>query len=218
MTDQGDIRRDRMVTHQIAARGITEPRLLQALRTVPRERFVPGGLAAFAYDDSPLPIGEGQTISQPYIVALMIAAAVLTPKSKVLEVGAGSGYAAAVLSRLAAQVFAIERLPALAEAARRRLASLGYANVTVIAADGSTGLPAEAPFDAILVAARGSEPPAALQRQLVIGGRLIMPVGGAEEQVLRCLTRTGEEQWAGTDLGAVRFVPLIGAQALPDNA
>jgi len=206
--------RQTMVEHQIEARGIAEPRLLGALREVPREAFVPEGLAAFAYDDTALPIAEGQTISQPYIVAAMIDAAAIGPADRVLEVGAGSGYAAAVLSRLAGQVFAIERIGTLADAARVRLARLGYDTVTVIAGDGSGGLPGEAPFDAILVAARGPRVPDVLKRQLAIGGRLVIPVGDEDVQSLCRLTRIGEEEWTSADLGPVRFVPLIGRHGL----
>ena len=207
-----------MVAQQIEARGIRSPALLAAMRAVPREAFVPGEFAAYAYDDGPLPIGEGQTISQPYIVALMIAAARIEPGDRVLEVGAGSGYAAAVIGQIAAQVFAIERHRALAEAAGLRLAELGYANVTVIAGDGSGGLPGQAPFDAILVAARGPEVPEALKRQLKIGGRLVIPVGGEDMQALCRITRTGAEAWTSDDLGAVRFVPLIGEHGLAEDA
>ncbi len=210
-------RRDRMVERQIAARGITDRHLLQAMREVPREVFVPDNLAGFAYDDCALPIAEGQTISQPYIVAAMIAAAAIQPGGRVLEVGGGSGYAAAVLSRLAAAVFTMERHKSLADAAALRLARLGYDNVTVIAGDGSGGLPDEAPFDAILVAARSPEVPEALKRQLALGGRLVIPVGGEEAQSLRCLTRTGVEEWTSGDLGAVRFVPLIGTHGLAEG-
>ena len=207
-----------MVAWQIESRGIHDPAVLGAMREVPREAFVPDELAARAYEDGPLPIGEGQTISQPYIVALMIAAARIEPGDRVLEVGAGSGYAAAVAARIAAEVYAIERHPALAEAARIRLATLGYANVTVIAGDGSGGLPGEAPFDAILVAARSPEVPEALKHQLKIGGRLVIPVGGDAMQALCRITRTGAEDWTGDELCAVRFVPLIGEHGLAEGA
>lgn len=212
MTATAESRRNAMVAQQIAARGIDDARLLAAMRTVPREDFVPADLAEFAYADAPLPIGAGQTISQPYIVACMIAAARIAPEDCVLEVGAGSGYAAAVLSRLADQVFAIERHAELAHAAELRLARLGYANVTVIVGDGSGGLPDKAPFDAILVAARGAKAPAALKRQLVMGGRLVMPIGGETVQDLCRITRRGEAVWTRDDLGSVRFVPLIAGQ------
>ncbi|MBC7158627.1 MAG: protein-L-isoaspartate(D-aspartate) O-methyltransferase [Porphyrobacter sp.] len=204
-------RRQAMVRRQIAARGIGDPAVLAAMGEVPRERFVPESLAEFAYEDGPLPIAQGQTISQPYIVALMVEAAGVKPGDRVLEVGAGSGYAAAILSRIAGQVFAIERHEALAAEAAERLAALGYDNVRVIAGDGSGGLPAEAPFDAILVAAGGDRVPEPLKRQLAIGGRLVVPVGGEDAQTLRCITREGEEEWNEQSLGGVRFVPLVGA-------
>ncbi|MBW8784340.1 MAG: protein-L-isoaspartate(D-aspartate) O-methyltransferase [Novosphingobium sp.] len=210
-------RRKRMVDRQVVARGIRDPVLLEAMRMVPREAFVPENLAEFAYDDSPLPIAEGQTISQPFIVATMIEAAEVGPGDKVLEVGAGSGYAAAVLSRIAGRVFGIERHRSLAEAAEKRLARLGYDNVTIIAGDGSGGLPDEAPFDAILVAARGAEVPEALKRQLKVGGRLVIPVGGEDVQDLCRITRISETRWETDDLGPVRFVPLIGTYGLAED-
>jgi protein-L-isoaspartate(D-aspartate) O-methyltransferase len=199
-----------MVERQIRRRGIDDPAVLAAFRQVPREAFVPEALQEFAYEDGPLPIGEGQTISQPYIVALMIDAAEIGPGARVLEVGAGSGYAAAVLSRVAGEVFAIERHAPLAEAAQRRLLEFGYDNVAVIAGDGSGGLPEKAPFNAILVAAGGDKVPEPLKRQLAVGGRLVIPVGGEGVQSLLCVTRTGEDEWIKHDLGGVRFVPLIG--------
>ncbi len=200
-----------MVDAQVARRGITDERVLAAMRAVPRENFTAPGFEEFAYEDSALPIAEGQTISQPYIVGAMAAAAELEPGDKVLEVGTGSGYAAAILSHIAGQVFAIERHAALTEAAARRLSDLGYTNVTLKTGDGSRGWPQEAPFDAILVSAGGPSVPQALKQQLVIGGRLVVPVGPAEEQRLIRLTRTGEDTFEQDDLGAVRFVKLIGA-------
>jgi protein-L-isoaspartate(D-aspartate) O-methyltransferase len=217
MTDRDRDRREAMVEQQIKARGIHDARLLEAMREVPREAFVPRDLAGFAYDDRPLPIGEGQTISQPYIVAAMIEAAQIQPGDRVLEVGAGSGYAAAVLSRMAGEVFAIERHEVLADAARARLAKAGYHHVTIIAADGSGGLPGRAPFDAILVAASAPEIPEALKRQLAIGGRLVIPVGGEDVQTLCRITRSGEEEWTSDDLCPVYFVPLIGTHGLPEE-
>jgi protein-L-isoaspartate(D-aspartate) O-methyltransferase len=208
---------DQMIERQIKSRGIRDPDLLQAMRDVPREIFVPEDLREFAYDDTALPIAEGQTISQPYIVAIMIEAAGVEPGDKVLEVGAGSGYAAAVLSRIAGDVIAIERHKALADAAEVRLAELGYTNVTVIAGDGSGGLPEEAPFDAILVAARGPRLPEALKRQLKAGGRLVIPVGGEDVQSLLCITRNGDEDWSTHVLDRVRFVPLIGAHGVSED-
>jgi len=200
-----------MVERQIRRRGIDAPDLLAAFREVPREEFLPEGLREFAYEDGPLPIGEGQTISQPYIVALMIDAAAVGPGQRVLEVGAGSGYAAAVMSRIADEVFAIERHEPLAREAAERIDRLGYDNVSIICGDGSKGLPDEAPFDAILVAAGGDRVPKPLKQQLAIGGRLVIPVGGENMQSLLCITRTSERDWTEHDLGGVRFVPLIGA-------
>ena len=210
-----DTLRDRMVEAQIARRGIKDERVLAAMRQVPRENFTAPGFEAFAYEDSALPIAEGQTLSQPYIVGAMLAAAELEPGDKLLEVGAGSGYAAAVASRIARRVLAIERHASLTEAATRRLAALGYANVTIRTGDGSHGWPEEAPFDAIIVSAGGPEVPAALKRQLVIGGRLVIPVGPPEGQLLVRLTRTGEDTFEQDDLCAVRFVKLIGAGGWP---
>ena len=210
LADPGELRRW-MVDRQLKARGIGDPHVLAAMAEVPRERFLPEPMREFAYEDGPLPIGEGQTISQPYIVALMIEAAGVAPDHKVLEVGAGSGYAAAVMSRIAARVFAIERHETLAAEAKQRVADLGYDNLTIIAGDGSLGLPDQAPFDAILVAAGGDKIPEPLKQQLAIGGRLVVPVGGETLQSLLCVTRTGEDKWSEDDLGGVRFVPLIGA-------
>ena len=210
MADTAELRQW-MVDRQLKARGIGNGHVLAAMREVPREAFVPDRLREFAYEDGPLPIGEEQTISQPYIVALMIEAADVSPGDRVLEVGAGSGYAAAVMSRIADRVFAIERHESLARSARQRVQALGYDNLTVIAGDGSLGLPDESPFDAILVAAGGDKVPEPLKRQLAIGGRLVVPVGGESLQSLLCVTRTGEDAWSEDNLGGVRFVPLIGA-------
>jgi protein-L-isoaspartate(D-aspartate) O-methyltransferase len=204
--------RKRMVMVQLARRGVRDARVLDAMASVPREAFVDSGMEELAYEDRPLSIGEGQTISQPYIVAAMAEAAQLQPGGRVLEVGAGSGYAAAVLSRLTAQIFTIERHANLTEAARARCRALGYDNITLKSGDGSTGWPEEAPFDAILVAASVPKPPEALKRQLKIGGRLIVPVGEADEQRLMRIRRMNEEFFAEDDLGGVRFVPLIGAE------
>jgi protein-L-isoaspartate(D-aspartate) O-methyltransferase len=208
--------REKMITAQLGRRGVRDARVLDAMAGVPREAFVSAGTEEFAYEDGPLPIGEGQTISQPYIVAAMAEAAELEPTDRVLEVGAGSGYAAAILSRLASQVFAIERHASLTEAARARCRALGYHNITLKTGDGSTGWPEEAPFDAILVAAGAPKPPEALRRQLKIGGRLIVPVGEVDEQRLLRIRRTDEEGFQEDDLGGVRFVPLIGAQGWPE--
>jgi protein-L-isoaspartate(D-aspartate) O-methyltransferase len=205
--------RDRMVEAHIARRGVSDRSVLEAMRTVPREKFVEHGFEEFAYEDSPLPIGQGQTISQPYIVALMIEAAELEPSAKVLEVGAGSGYAAAVMSRIARSVYAIERHAELGKAAVRRVAQLGYDNVEIRVADGSRGWPEAAPFDAIIVSAGGPSAPPALKEQLDIGGRLIVPVGSEpRSQRLVRITRLNATKFEEEDLGAVMFVPLIGEQ------
>jgi protein-L-isoaspartate(D-aspartate) O-methyltransferase len=202
-----------MVATQIEARGITDPLVLEALRAVPRERFVPARLARFAYGDRPLPIGEGQTISQPYIVALMAQAAGLEPGARVLEIGTGSGYGAAVLSRIAAEVYTVERVGVLAEQARRRLAELGYANVHVREGDGTLGWEEYAPYDAILVTAGGPRAPETLLSQLAAGGRLIMPIGSdTHHQRLVRVTRTDTQEYRYENLEEVAFVPLIGAE------
>lgn len=204
--------RDLMVSRQIAARGVRDPAVLAAMGSVPREAFVPQALAEFAYEDSPLPIEEGQTISQPYIVAAMIAALASKPGDSVLEVGTGSGYAAAVLSRIVRRVFTIERHESLARAADQRCRKLGYRNVTVRVGDGTLGWPEEAPFDGIVAAAGGAEAPPALLEQLAIGGRLVIPLGSTpREQELLVITRAGPDEYHRASLGRVRFVPLIGA-------
>ena len=206
-------RREAMVARQIEARGVRDPHLLRAMREVSREAFVPEALAGHAYEDSPLPIGSDQTISQPYIVALMIEAAEIGPGDKVLEIGAGSGYAAAVMGRIAGKVIAVERHGALALLAQERMERLGYDNVAIVHGDGSAGMPNEAPFDAILAAASGSHVPEMLIRQLAIGGVLVMPIGepGAIQSLVK-VKRIAEEDFRHEDLGAVRFVPLIGEQ------
>ena len=204
--------REDMVRYQLAGRDITDERVLAAMREVPRERFVPTKYAGQAYDDGPLPIGNGQTISQPYIVALMIQAAALQPEDRVLEVGAGSGYAAAVMSRIAREVIAIERHAGLADEAREQLAALGYGNVELIVGDGTRGCADKAPFDAIIVSAGGPGVPHALQQQLDLAGRLVIPVGDDRSQRLLKVTRTGATHFEEEDLGEVVFVPLIGEE------
>ena len=209
-----------MVDAQIAGRGVRDRAVLEAMRSVPREAFVATRLRDRAYDDTPLPIGTGQTISQPYIVALMLEAAAIGPADRVLEVGAGSGYAAAVAGRLAAHVDAVERHATLARAAAERLAALGFANVAIREADGSIGWPAGAPYDAIVVSAAGPHLPAALREQLAVGGRLVMPVGerGWGQRLLK-LTRIDAGTFRQEDLGGVVFVPLVGAQGwAPDDS
>jgi protein-L-isoaspartate(D-aspartate) O-methyltransferase len=206
-----------MVERQLWRRGISDERVLDAFRSVPREAFVGDAAEEFAYEDTALPIDEGQTISQPYIVALMVQALDLRPTDRVLEVGAGSGYAAAILSRLAGRVYAIERNQRLAEDARERLRQLGYDNVEVRAGDGTLGWPEAAPFDAILVSAGGPDVPQPLLDQLAPGGRLIIPVGSMREQHLLRIRRVGDE-WVRDDLGSVTFVPLIGQAGWEDRA
>ena len=205
--------REAMVEHQLRRRGIVEPHILDAFRQVPREEFVSPEQRHSAYGDRPLPIEAGQTISQPYIVALMIQAAGIAPGSTVLEVGAGSGYAAAVISRIARQVVAIERQHELVEIARQRLARLGYGNVTVVEGDGTRGWPDAAPYDAILAAATGSHVPQPLVDQLSPGGRIVMPIGnpGWSQQLVR-VTREEDGTLSQENLCGVRFVPLIGEE------
>jgi protein-L-isoaspartate(D-aspartate) O-methyltransferase len=210
--------REKMVERQIAARGISDPRILEAFRSVPREEFVPEALRDLAYEDGPLPIEADQTISQPYIVALMIEAAGVAPGDRVLEIGAGSGYAAAVTAQIALEVISIERQPELAALARARMERLGYDNVSIVEGDGTKGLPQKAPFDAILIAASGPEIPDDLLLQLTKpGGVLVMPVGEREgTQRLIRNTRTSHDVFQEDDLGRVRFVPLIGAHGWRD--
>jgi len=198
-----------MVESQIKRRGVTDPRVLAAMGKVPRHRFVPHHLGEQSYNDYPLPIGEDQTISQPYIVALMTDALELTGQEKVLELGTGSGYQAAVLAELAAQVFSIERIPSLARTAEHILAGLGYTNVTVRVSDGTMGWPEEAPFDAILVTAGSPQVPPPLVEQLAVGGRLVIPVGDKYTQTLTRVRRT-PEGLKHEYLGGCRFVKLIG--------
>lgn len=200
-------------------RGIADRRVLQAFREVPREQFVAATQQDVAYDDGPLPIGHGQTISQPYIVALTCEALQLKGQERVLEIGTGSGYAAAILAKLAKEVFGVERLPELADAASQRLQALGYNNVTVRCGDGTLGWPEHAPYDAIAVAAGGPTVPQALVGQLSIGGRLVIPVGDEEgTQVLTRITRVAEDELRREELAEVRFVPLIGAQGWLERA
>ena len=203
--------RQAMVERQIEGRGISDPKILEAFRAVPREEFLSDELRDIAYGDHPLPIEAGQTISQPYIVALMIKSAEVQCGDKVLEVGAGSGYAAALLGCIAGRVIAVERQPELASAARRRLERLGHDNVEIVEGDGTRGRPEDAPFDAIIIAASGSHVPDTLVEQLAPGGRLVMPVGGPDDiQKLVKVTIGPAGQRIVEDLGQVRFVPLIG--------
>jgi protein-L-isoaspartate(D-aspartate) O-methyltransferase len=200
-----------MVERQLRARGIRDPAVLAAMREVPREEFVPPELAGHACDDNPLPIGEGQTISQPYMVAYMTEALEPRPADRVLEVGTGSGYAAAVLSRVVAEVYTVERIAVLAEAARERLGRLGYANIHVHDGDGSLGWAEHAPYDAIVVTAGAPQVPQPLLDQLAIGGRLVVPVGpDLRLQTLVRVRRVGETEFRREDHFGVMFVPLIG--------
>jgi protein-L-isoaspartate(D-aspartate) O-methyltransferase len=204
--------RERMVDEQVAARGVTDPRVLAAMRRVPRHLFLEQALRDQAYGDHPLPIGEGQTISQPFIVAKMTELLALTGREKVLEVGTGCGYQAAVLAELAARVCTIERLPRLAGRARETLEMLGYTNVWVRTANGTLGWPDEAPFDRILVAAGGPTVPPPLFEQLAEGGRLVMPVGDASSQVLEIVEKVNGQRRVTRDSGCV-FVKLVGKYA-----
>ena len=206
--------RERMVREQIVARGVRAPRVLAALRSVPRHEFVPAEHRASAYEDEPLPISEGQTISQPYMVAAMTEALALRGGERVLEIGTGSGYQAAILSELAREVYTIEIVKPLADSARERLERLGYRRVRVRHGDGWAGWPQAAPFDAIVVTAAPDEVPAALVAQLAVGGRLVVPVGRADHQELLLLVR--EEGGVRRErLMHVRFVPMTGGAGEP---
>ena len=203
--------RQRMVDEQIVTRGLREARLLEAMRSVPRHCFVPPEYRHLAYADGPLPIGSGQTISQPYIVALMTHLLSLTGEEKVLEIGTGSGYQAAVLACLARQVYTVERHAELAKRAAKTLESLNFLNVSVHVGDGSLGLPAFTPYQAIVVTAAAPRLPQPLQDQLDDGGRIVIPVGGQLGQYLECWRRQGSE-FTRDVLVPVAFVPLRGAQ------
>ena len=211
------ILRERMVDRQIAARGVRDEKVLAAMRKVPRERFLPSPRGEAAYEDTPLPIGAGQTISQPYVVAYMIECLGLAGGEKVLEIGTGSGYAAAVLAEIAGEVYTIERIPGLAEAAAASLEGLGYDNVHVRCGDGTLGWQDEAPFAGIVVTAGGPEVPEALANQLTVGGRLVIPVGASKGyQRLVRVTRVAETGFETEDLIGVRFVPLLGDEGWPE--
>jgi protein-L-isoaspartate(D-aspartate) O-methyltransferase len=200
-----------MFGDQLEHRGIRDERVLAAFAAVPRERFVSDDQRDLAYADSPLPIGYGQTISQPFVVALTVEALALRGNERVLEIGTGSGYAAAILGALAREVITIERIAELAAAAATNLRRAGITNVTVHVGDGTLGWPAGAPYDAIAVAANAPAPPRSLMEQLAIGGRLVLPYGRDDHQRLVKITREAE-RFVETDLGAVRFVPLVGAE------
>jgi protein-L-isoaspartate(D-aspartate) O-methyltransferase len=199
----------KMIEMQLRRRGISDATVLAAIESVPRHEFVAEEFRERAYDDVPLPIGDGQTISQPYIVAAMTAALHLRPGDRVLEIGTGCGYQAAILSRLAKEVFTLERRHELARSASERLARLGYANVHVHCGDGTLGLPEFAPFDGILVAAAAPAVPAPLLAQLAGGGRMILPVGNPEHQELQLIEKQGTALLKST-LEGCRFVPLVG--------
>lgn len=206
--------RTAMVAHQIAARGVRDPAVLEAMRRMPRHRLVPEDVRSYAYEDTPLPIGHGQTISQPYIVALMTELLQVRPGDNVLEVGTGSGYQAAVLAELGARVYTIEIVEPLAERARSDLASMGYTNVFVRAGDGYLGWPEVASFDSIIVTAGATHIPQPLKDQLKPGGRMVIPVGETQGvQSLRLLIKQDDGSFAEDDVLPVRFVPLTGEHA-----
>lgn len=208
-----DIARDRMVREQIIERGINDSAVIRAMQRVPRHRFVPAESLPSAYADNPLPIGYGQTISQPYIVALMTEALELTSGDHVLEIGTGSGYQTAILAEIAARVFTIEIVGPLSEKAAIMLEELGYTNVRTRVGDGFSGWPEAAPFQAIIVTAAPRAIPQALLEQLAIGGRLLIPVGGAQQSLV--LYRRIPDGYTRTDLGPVRFVPFVDQQGIP---
>jgi len=215
MKDTYEKPRRQMVDHQIARRGIHDKRVLEAMRAVPRHEFVDPSQHAEAYADYPLPIGYGQTISQPYIVALMTELLEVLPEHHVLEIGGGSGYQAAVLSCLAARVTTVERIPQLAERARETLQRLGFSNVNVVTADGTLGWPVEAPFDRIIVTAAAPEMPKTLTEQLDDDGRMVIPVGGEVVQDLIIVKKSGGRLISEQSIGC-RFVHLIGEQGWPE--
>lgn len=208
--EEHEQQRDDMVTRQIAARGVSDARVLAAMRAVRRDQFVPEIVRPLAYSDTALPLALDQTVSQPYIVALMAEALQVGPYHRVLEIGTGSGYAAAVLAELAGEVYTTERLGALAELAARQLAAAGYTQVHLRHADGRLGWPEYAPYDAVSVAAASPSVPAALLQQLAPGGRLVLPIGGVfDQQRLRRITRLHDGGLRQEDLGGVEFVPLV---------
>jgi protein-L-isoaspartate(D-aspartate) O-methyltransferase len=219
------VRRNRRTTREqsrdamlelLERRGIRDRCVLAGMTYVPREPFVAPSDVLDAYADRPLAIGHGQTLSQPYVVALMLQALQLDGDEHLLEIGTGSGYTAALLSQLTAHVYSVERDPTLASTARARLGALGYDGIDVTCRDGTLGWIEHAPYDAIVVGAAAPEVPRALVDQLAVGGRLVMPVGSRDAQVLRLVTKTGEDTIISKDLGAVAFVPLVGAQGFSD--
>ncbi len=212
MNDTMEKQRQHMVQKQLVERGINDQAVLQAMETVPRHLFMPEDLWDQAYDDRALPLPEGQSISQPFIVALMAEILSFQGSERVLDVGTGSGYAAAIMSMLSAEVYSIERVPALAESAQARLVELGYNNIHVLPGDGTSGLLEHAPYDAINIAAASPWVPLPLREQLANGGRLVIPVGGRHEQLLLRLTKKQEAIYTER-FGGVRFVPLLGEHA-----
>ena len=215
-TERFATERQLMVTEQLRARGISDDRVLAAMARVPRHEFVAQEWRAQAYEDHPVPIGEGQTLSQPYIVAIMLESLSLTGFERVLEVGTGSGYQSALLAELSREVYSMERHAALAQSAQEVLRHLAYSNVQVVVGDGSQGLPDKAPFDAIIVAAAAPRIPPALFEQLREGGRMVVPVGPAHAQELQLVCKE-DGRTVVTNLEGCRFVPLIGGQGYPDG-
>jgi len=205
-----------MIEHQLRRRGIHDERILSAMLEVPRHEFVPPHFQSRAYDDGPIAIGDGQTISQPYMVAAMTEAAHVKSGDRVLEVGTGSGYQAAILAQLGAEVMTLERIPCLAESARERLSRLGYRGVTVVSADGSAGYPEAGPYAAILVTAAAPAVPDVLVTQLADGGRLVIPVGTLQLQTLQVIFKDAD-RLSVCDLDPCQFVPLVGKQAWPER-
>lgn len=216
VASQYEIRRRKMVERQIVPRGVRDPLLLEAMSEIPREIFVDEALRPQAYSDSALPIGQGQTISQPYIAARMTELLAPARAHRVLEVGTGTGYQTALLARLAGEVYSIERIPALAAKAESNLRWLGFDNVVLRVGDGSTGWPEQAPFDRMIVAAAAPSIPPSLVEQLAPGGRLVLPVGDARSQVLTVVTRLEDGYTTGRDEGCT-FVRLIGEEGWPEE-
>ncbi len=201
-----------MIENHLMARGIGDPAVLRAMEEVPREKFLPDTMVEFAYEDSPLPIGEGQTISQPYMVAVMTQLLELDKDDRVLEVGTGSGYAAAILSRIVDDVYTVERHRSLADAAKEKFDRLGYGNIHVLHGDGTLGWPENAPYDAIVVTAGAPDVPESLLKQLAVGGRLVIPAGSEYTQELVRIRRIAEDEYEREEQFSVRFVPLVGAE------
>ncbi|MGN6109675.1 MAG: protein-L-isoaspartate(D-aspartate) O-methyltransferase [Kofleriaceae bacterium] len=212
-----ELLRQRMIADQLRGRDIVDPRVLAAFGRVPREAFVPPEMVRYAYEDAPLPIEGGQTISQPYVVAMTVQALQLAGHEHVLEIGTGSGYAAAILGALAREVETVERIELLASTASTRLAALGFTNVHVHFGDGSLGWPESAPYEAIAVAAGAPRPPPPLLDQLAVGGRLVLPFGTTDQQRLVRITRHATDRFVEEELGEVRFVPLVGAEGWPEG-